>query len=115
MTNEQIIFAESQKLAEQGIISYTGREFIMKMDDGQDITIRETEDIHTFAAWKQRGFKVRKGEHAVAKFVIWKHSAPKLESLPMEDGSSVDYVDKGKMFMKQAAFFSASQVEPIEA
>ena len=113
MTNAQIIFNESQKLAEAGKIGYTGREFVMQMDDGSEVTVKETEDIHTFAAWKERGYKVKKGEHAVAKFVIWKHSGPKMESLPMEDGSSVDYVDKGRMFMKMSAFFSAFQVEPF--
>ena len=113
MTNEQIIFNEAQKLAEAGKIAYTGREFTMVLDDGTEITVPETEDIHTFNGWKARGMKVKKGEHAVAKFVIWKHSAPKMEALPMEDGSNVEYVNKGRMFMKLSAFFSASQVEPL--
>lgn len=110
MTNAQIIFNEAQRLAEAGKIAYTGREFVMQMDDGTEITVPETEDIHTFAGWKERGFKVKKGEHAVAKFVIWKHSAPKIKELPDDGG---EYVDKGKMFMKLSAFFSASQVEPL--
>lgn len=110
MTNEQIIFNESQRLAEVGRIAYTGREFLMDTPDGEQITVKETEDIHTFNGWKARGMKVKKGEHAVAKFVIWKHSAPKVEDLP--DGKG-QYIDKGKMFMKRSAFFSASQVEPF--
>lgn len=113
MTNVQIIFAEAQRLAEAGKIAYTGREFTMTLDDGTEITVPETEDIHTFNGWKARGMKVKKGEHAVAKFVIWKHSGAKLEELPMEDGSGIQYIDKGRMFMKLSAFFSASQVEPM--
>ena len=113
MTNEQIIFGQAQQLAEQGKIVYTGREFVATLDDGSEVTIKETEDIHTFAGWKERGFKVKKGEHAVAKFTIWKHSNAKLETLPMQDGSEAEYIDKGRMFMKLSAFFAAHQVEPM--
>lgn len=113
MTNAQIIFNESQKLAEAGKIGYTGREFVMETADGQKVNIKETEAIHTFSAWKELGYKVKKGEHAVAKFVIWKYSTPKQETLMMKDGEDVSYLDKGRMFMRMSAFFSASQVEPL--
>ena len=112
MTNQQIIFGEAQRLAEEGKIAYTGREFIMQTPDGEQITVKETEDIHTFNGWKARGMKVKKGEHAVAKFVIWKHSGPKVVDVPQPDGD-VAMIDRGKMFMKMSAFFSASQVEPM--
>ena len=45
MTNNQIIFSEAQKLAEAGIISYTGRVFQAKTADGQTIEVKETEAI----------------------------------------------------------------------
>ena len=111
MTNNDIIFTESQKLAEQGIIDYTGRTFIFEDADGNKTEVKETEPIHTFAAWKSLGYKVKKGEKAVAQFTIWKHSKPKMESLPDESG---EYVDKGRMFMKKASFFRACQVEKME-
>ena len=111
MTNADIIFNESQRLAKEGIIGYTGKVFIFEDADGNQIEVKETEPIHTFAAWKQMGYKVKKGEKAVAQFTIWKHSAPKVESLPDESG---EYVDKGRMFMKKASFFRGCQVEKME-
>lgn len=105
MTNAQIIFAEAQRLAAEGIISYTGREFKGQDSAGNAITIKETEPIHTFAAWKELGFSVKKGEHAIAKFTIWKYRKKKAET--------DEETDTGKMFMKTAHFFKASQVEAI--
>jgi len=104
MTNAQIIFLEGQKLAEAGVINYTGRTFKALNPAGEEVTIRETEDIHTFAAWKEMGYAVRKGEKAVAKFTIWKHTAKENEETGQLDS---------RMFMKTAAFFKASQVDKI--
>ena len=114
MTNNDIIFTESQKLAEQGIIDYTGRTFVFEDADGNEIEVRETEPIHTFAAWKSLGYKVKKGEKAVAQFTIWKHSKAKMTELPQPDGETALVPDKGRMFMKKASFFRACQVEKIE-
>lgn len=112
MTNADIIFTQAQRLAEAGKISYTGREFTATLADGSEITVKETEDIHTFNGWKARGFTVRKGEKAIDKFTIWKHSPAKVEELPDESG---EYLDRGRMFMKTAAFFAAHQVDPIKS
>lgn len=105
MTNAQIIFQQSQALAEQGIIGYTGREFTFEGEDGKQFTIKETEPIHTYNAWKALGFQVQKGQKAVAQFTIWKYKAQKNEE--------TDEEEKGKMFMKRASFFTAEQVEKI--
>lgn len=104
MTNKQIIFAEEQNLAEQGKIKYTGRVAVMQGMDGEPVEFKETEQIHTFAAWKELGYVVKKGQKAVAKFPIWKYVSKKNEETNKEDS---------KMFMKVAAFFSNSQVERI--
>ena len=114
MTNAQIIFNAGQELAKEGKIGYTGREFEMETPDGNKITVKETEDIHTYNTWKEMGFQVAKGQKAVAKITIWKHSKPKVDTLPMQDGKDVEYIDHGRMFLKTAAFFSRSQVEVIE-
>jgi len=114
MTNEQIIFEQGQRLAEAGLIAYTGRQLTVETIDGHEITIKETEPIHTFNWWKEHGLKVKKGEHAIAKFLIWKHSGAKQESLQMEDGTSMDYIDHGKMFMKMSAFFKKYYAEHKE-
>ena len=104
MTNKQIIFAEEQNLAEQGKIKYTGRTVVFQEMDGEPVEFKETEQIHTFAAWKELGYIVKKGQKAVAKFPIWKYVSKKNEETNKEDS---------KMFMKVAAFFSSSQVEKI--
>ena len=104
MTNKQIIFAEEQNLAEQGKIKYTGRTVVFQEMDGEPVEFKETEQIHTFAAWKELGYTVKKGQKAVAKFPIWKYVSKKNEETNKEDS---------KMFMKVAAFFSSSQVEKI--
>ena len=114
MTNEKIIFIAAQQLAKEGKIAYTGRVYKAKDEAGNEIEVKETEAIHTYNGWQERGYQVQKGEKAIAKFTIWKHSGAKEESLPMADGSEVNYIDKGRMFMKTAAFFKESQVAPID-
>ena len=106
MTNKQIIFNEEQKLAEQGKIKYTGRMVIIQGMDESPVEFKETEQIHTFAAWKELGYVVCKGQKAVAKFPIWKYVSRKNEETDEENS---------KMFMKLAAFFSSSQVEKLQA
>ena len=106
MTNKQIIFAEEQNLAEQGKIKYTGRTVVFRGMDGEPVEFKETEQIHTFAAWKELGYVVKKGQKAVAKFPIWKYVSKKNEETNEEDS---------KMFLKVATFFSSSQVEEIKA
>ncbi len=65
-----------------------------------------TEDAHTFAYWKKNGYKVRKGEHAAFKAVIWK-AKPRTVVI---DG---EVVDDMAMLMKTAHFFTRSQVDKI--
>lgn len=115
MTNAQIIFAAAQALAEEGKIKYTGRTFKAKTPAGEEVEVKETEEIHTFAAWKELGYQVQKGQKAVVALTIWKHSGPKQDSLKDKDGNELQFVDKGRMFMKTAHFFSASQVAKIES
>lgn len=60
-----------------------------------------TEEVHTFQRWKAMGFMMKKGEKAVFKTTIWK-AVPKKEE-----------ENEVNMFMKSAAFFKASQVQPL--
>lgn len=64
------------------------------------------EECHTYNRWKAMGYQVRKGEHAAFKATIWKHGKKKVET---EDGEE----EQGRMFMKAASFFTASQVDKI--
>ena len=73
MTNAAIILDESIRLMNDGILKGTGRFLDVVNEDGSTEKLEIPEEIHTFNAWKQRGFIVRNGEHAVASFPIWKY------------------------------------------
>ena len=105
ITNAMIVFQAQQELLEAGKIKPTGRVLKMESEDGTAVEVPEAEPIHTFARWKELGYTVRKGEHAVANFSIWKYTSKakgKTEEEAQEDGYC---------FMKKAFWFSASQVE----
>ena len=113
MTNEMIILKESVKLMENGVIKGTGEFMKVEEADGTIKAVEMPEAIHTFQAWKSLGYKVKKGEKAVAKFPIWKYTkkekpAEELTGNPLEDAPITN------MFMKVAAFFTVSQVEPVK-
>lgn len=107
MTNAQIIFNEGQKLAEAGIINYTGKVFKALNPAGEEVEVKETEPIHTYATWKELGYQVQKGQKAVAKFPVWKYTSKKNEETGEEENAH--------MFMKTASFFRQEQVAPITA
>lgn len=116
MTNSQIVLIESVKLMEAGVIGTTGRIINVVDATGNEIQIAEPEAIHTFATWKAMGYKVKKGSKAVAQFGIWKYRPGKkeVEMTNVETGETEKQeVDNSKMFMKNASWFSASQVEKI--
>lgn len=113
MTNAQIIESAKQELLKEGLIKATGRFFRLVMEDGSEVILPETEEIHTFQAWKSIGYCVKKGEKAVTKLRIWKHTT-KIETLQNQDGAQIEQ-ESSRMFMKDASFFSASQVERIAA
>lgn len=112
MTNAQIIFNESLSLMESGVIGTTGRQITVTTvnSEGEEEkkVINEPEPIHTFQAWKERGRQVKKGQHAIATIVIWKHTAKTIEH---EDAEPEEIE---RMFMKKAFFFRAAQTEPIK-
>lgn len=110
MTNAQIIFNESVKLMNQGILSTTGRSFTYETEDGQKITVNEPEPIHTYAAWIEKGYQVRKGEKSIASIAIWKQGKP----YTVKNADGTETQKDGKMFLKTAYFFKASQVDKIE-
>lgn len=107
MTNEDIILRERVRLHQAGALQGTGRYLTAETADGKTVTFEIPEEIHTFAAWKELGFSVKKGEHAVTKLTIWKYKPPKDEDAVADP--------ERHMFMKTAAFFKRSQVEPLAA
>lgn len=110
MTNEMIILSKKIELQQQGVLKFTGNKIkVINIETGDPEEIDEIQPIHTFAAWKSLGYRVKKGQKAITRIPIWKYSAPR------ENGKVVpeDETHKGKMFMKVAAFFSDDQVEKI--
>lgn len=104
MTNKEIIFREQLELMAQGKINSTGKIFKYQDSNGNIIEYMEPEQIHTFQHWKECGFRVKKGQKAIATFPIWKRT------VKINDNGE----ERAKMFLKKSAFFSFSQVEPIE-
>ena len=117
MTNAKIIFNAQLKLMEDGKIGTTGKQITVTDADGSKYTVNEPEPIHTFATWKALGFQVKRGEKSIAKIRIWKYS-PKTGTMDAKNdkGETVTIeTDESAMFMKDAAFFKLTQVEPITA
>ena len=119
MTNAQIIFNEAIALMKEGQIGTTGRQLTIEYEkDGEIVkeTINEPEPIHTYKEWQNLGMQVQKGQKAVAKFTIWMFTdKPSKAALAAAAAAGKEEVDADPhYYMKEAAFFSASQVAPTE-
>lgn len=68
-----------------------------------DGLIKPEEEIHTFQGWKDRGYRVKRGEHAITRLTIWKYAGKK-------DKETEEETD-GHCFLKNSCFFATSQVE----
>lgn len=86
--------------------------YSLKATDGHTEQVEVPEPIHTYQVWKALGYQVRKGEKAIAKFMIWKYTEKKAKegNTEAEEGDTV----KNNMFMKMSAFFKASQCDRME-
>lgn len=112
MTNAQIIMNNAIELLKEGKIRGTGRFLEIRYEDGRVERIPEPEPIHTYSTWKSLGFQVKRGEHAVAKFTIWKYATSR-RAQENENEEAQPEQENGRCFMKLAHFFSLEQVEPI--
>ena len=108
MTNAEIIMSNRIFLMEQGLLKATDQKMMHVDENGVRKECFVPEEIHTFNAWKKMGFIVQKGEHAIAKFPIWKYSEKTRKD---DDGEEKK---DAKMYMKVAFFFTAEQVKPIK-
>lgn len=108
MTNEAIILNESIRLMNEGLLNGSGHFVEIEEADGTKKTMELPETIHTFARWKTLGFVVRKGAKSRIKFPIWKHTS---KTINTEDGETKEI---NQMFMREAAWFTFDQVEPIK-
>lgn len=107
MTNAEIILKNSLFLMEEGVLEPTAEKMLI---NGKEVNVPEV--IHTFDTWKKLGYQVQKGEHAVAKFKIWKFK-PNGKKKKDDEAEEKDEVQTGRCFMKMAFFFTAKQVQPI--
>ena len=112
MTNQQIILENRIFLMQEGILKGTDEIITVQNDDGSESQIQMPEEIHTYNTWKRLGYQVQKGEHAVAKFPIWKYKAVKKQQ--DDEAGDEEQPEKGKMFKKVAFFFTIDQVQKIE-
>lgn len=117
MTNAQIILQNSVFLMEQGILKPTEEKILFADEEGNVREINKPEEIHTFQAWKKLGYQVQKGEHAVAKFPVWKFKSSKSSKAGADDREVGEDEElekqKGRCFMKVAFFFTADQVKEV--
>ena len=108
ITNEMIITSARFALMDEGIISGSG---IIGYDpDGNKVELPE--EIHTFQKWRSMGFTVKKGEHAIASFDIWKYPTGK-RSVDEDGNETIEINPNAHCFMKKAHFFKRSQVEEM--
>ena len=105
MTNSEIILRESLELMKQGVLKSTGQVLVYELPDGTKVEIPEPEPIHTYNGWKDMGYQVKKGEHAIATFAIWKWKGKKDEETGEENG--------GTCYQRKAFWFTAAQVEKL--
>lgn len=110
MTNAMIMMVETQKLAEAGVLKYTGKIFTGVNVLGEEVQIQEVEPIHTVKIWNRLGYKVKRGEHAKAKFAIWFYQKGKK---PKDEDEEKAMQKGGKCYMKTASWFTAEQVEKV--
>ena len=94
MTNFQLI---ANAAIADGL--YTREEIIAHLEERGELP------LHTFAEWKNRGFTVRKGEHAKLTCQIWKPRTKK-EAAPEDDGEK-----QSGFYLAKAFFFTEEQVE----
>lgn len=67
----------------------------------------EFEPLHTFQKWKEMGFKVKKGEHAVTCTKLWKPKTKKYTDTNGEEKVENNF------FLARAYLFKLNQVERI--
>lgn len=108
MTNEQILMVETSKLAEAGILKYTGRTFKALNMAGEEVTVKEIEPIHTVAKWNEMGYIIKKGFTSEIKFPIWHYTKAKKKDETEEEAQA-----NGHCYMRVASWFRFDQVRPM--
>lgn len=109
MTNEMIITIETQRLAKEGVLKYTGKMIKGVNLAGEEVEIPEIEPIYTFGIWNKMGYKIKKGEHPKCKFRIWFRDSGKRKKKDDEEKEGEER--KPGFYMALASWYTADQVE----
>ena len=102
MTNAEIILNAQRQLAKAGKLI---------VDEANGI-----EEIHTYNMWKKLGYQVLRGEKAICMLRIWKPIPNKGGAgrpAPEKDEDEEKQKDNPWMMLKNAYFFSRSQVDSL--
>ena len=113
MTNEEIVMRESVELMKQGVIACAGQIDVID-ENGNKSKMDIPESIHTYQEWKELGYQVKKGEHAIAKFAVWKPTKRKEVKNEDEENDNKKVEARPTFFMANASWFKISQVEKIQ-
>ena len=108
--NSQIIFEKEIELAQQGKIPTMERKISVNLN-GETMEINEPSHIYTASQWRNKGYIIRKGEHAVASLYIWRNVNFRPDKDAKTDENGI--VQASHMEKKKSWFFSVDQVEPI--
>lgn len=100
MTNTEIIINEA--LA-NGL--YTKEQIEIILASGQMIP------LHTFKAWKDNGYIVKKGEHARITTRLWKYTNKTKKGTDADENT--DGTAHNHYYLAKAFLFTADQVEKI--
>lgn len=73
-----------------------------------------TEEVHTFARWKQMGYKVKKGQKALFHTSLWKKSNTKNRQILNDSDDKTSEQSSTGMYLCKSYLFGKSQVEEIK-
>ena len=106
MTNQEIICREA---VAHGLITKAAAEAALMT--GAEIP------LHTYAAWKSRGYQVRKGEKATIKTSLWTRSKGQKKAQDADSDTQQDTTENPEAsshyFLSTAFLFTLSQVDEI--
>lgn len=105
MTNNELVVAA---VIEHGLMT---AEQVEAMAEGG-----LTPPFHTYNAWKDMGYQVRKGETALFKTPLWKYKArpTKKEQAALDSGELEPGSVRLGFYMAMSGIFSAEQVDKVE-
>ncbi len=111
MNNVAIIALEKERLANEGLLKFTGNTItVFDSKTEAEIEIPEVEEINTCFGWNKKGYMIKKGATCFIKFRIWTFKKGKKKE---ENETEEEAEKKGKCYLKLANWFTKEQVRPM--